>query len=353
VNSIKSDLQIIDYKSALNNRISFQYDNSPDRRYDRQSVESEKRIGNDIEAYGIKNAEREMYPCHYHPFVETLHLSFAEHRPISISPDMIWLLIVQGFASHVDVNSDSLREHFVKHDGKVKIIIKRDGFRKGKQNPWDNTFPEFCDSISNYVGSNLNDLVVSRFSTTKFAETSAFQVSLMDAMDNYFEYEVLTMCGIPEITLTGTQKDWELILRKVEQFRQYELDWWIDELIPVLKQFIDATKGNVDENFWQSVYKIENGSGGPHITGWILKFFPYILNYRNQLVKNTGMNGTWGITTPSFPSGYSRVDFVWDYRITGDIFKMEFIAGFVGIIQDEKGNLQTEINWAVREKMKQ
>jgi hypothetical protein len=29
-------------------------------------------------------------------------------------------------------------------------------------------------------------------------------VTVQDAMDRYFEYEVLTLCGIPEITLEGT-----------------------------------------------------------------------------------------------------------------------------------------------------
>lgn len=354
VNEKYSRIMTSDYETALNKRISFQYDNAPDRRHNGNYVDGqEKRIGNDIEAYGINNAGNEMYSCHYHPFIETLHLSFAEHRPITISPDMIWLLIVQGFANHVDVNSDSLRGQFVHHEGKVKITIRRDTFRKGVQNPWENTFPEFCDSISKYVGNDLNDLIVSKFTTTLFAETAAFQVSLMDAMDNYFKYEVLTICGIPEITLTGKPEDWKLILSKVEQFRQYELDWWVDELTPVLEQFVDASKGEVDAEFWQSIYKRENQSGGPHVTGWILKFFPYVFDYQNQLVRNTKMNGSWGLTIPSFTSGYSKVDFIWDYRITGDKFDMEFIAGFVGILQDEKGNLQTEINWAVREKMKQ
>lgn len=31
-----------------------------------------------------------------HPLVTALHLSYAEHRPLRLSPDMIWLLIVYG-----------------------------------------------------------------------------------------------------------------------------------------------------------------------------------------------------------------------------------------------------------------
>ena len=36
-----------------------------------------------------------------HPLVTALHLAYAEHRPVRLSPDMIWLLICQGVAQHV------------------------------------------------------------------------------------------------------------------------------------------------------------------------------------------------------------------------------------------------------------
>jgi hypothetical protein len=51
-----------------------------------------------------------------------------------------------------------------------------------------------------------------RFSTTGRVEATVFQISLMEAMKNYFEYGVELACGIPEITLEGEEADYESIL---------------------------------------------------------------------------------------------------------------------------------------------
>src|SRR4029078_12923454 len=38
----------------------------------------------------------------FHPVIAALDLAFSDHRPLVLSPDMIWLLIAQGFANHVN-----------------------------------------------------------------------------------------------------------------------------------------------------------------------------------------------------------------------------------------------------------
>ena len=40
---------------------------------------------------------------------------------------------------------------------------------------------------------------------------AAFDVSLMDAFQGYFEYEMRAGCGIPEFTVLGTEADWQSI----------------------------------------------------------------------------------------------------------------------------------------------
>lgn len=42
----------------------------------------------------------------YHPFFNGMYKAYADHLPFVISPDMIWLLISQGFARHVTNNSE-------------------------------------------------------------------------------------------------------------------------------------------------------------------------------------------------------------------------------------------------------
>jgi len=42
----------------------------------------------------------------YNSFFNGMYSAYAEHRPFVLSPDMIWLLISQGFSRHVNANSD-------------------------------------------------------------------------------------------------------------------------------------------------------------------------------------------------------------------------------------------------------
>jgi Domain of unknown function (DUF4419) len=320
-------------------------------------------FGQYIESYGVQTAQKSLYQKpewrkeydpYIHPFVEALHIAFGAHYGIVISPDMIWLMICHGFANHVNTNSEALRHKFVAHKGKKTIAIRRDDFIKGQQNAWENTFPEFCGEIEKHVGKDLNDLVIANFSTTGAAETAAFQVAMMDAMGKYFDYTVMSICGIPEITLTGTEQDWQWIADHITQFDEYELGWWTKELQPILTQFVKAKQGEIDIDFWNSIYKFNSGSGGSWITGWIIKFFPYLISknnapmHKNPYIQNPINLKGGGLGFANIPKGCAKANFIWQYHRKK--FKMEFLAGFVGFSQDENLNLIPEINWVVREK---
>jgi Domain of unknown function (DUF4419) len=133
----------------------------------------------------------------------------------------------------------------------------------------------FCDSLKTYIGDTLVHLMSPTFSTTQVLETAAFQVTLMEAMNSYFEYEERVFCGIPQITLTGKPSDWKWILDHINDFDKYELAWWTAALKPVLKQFYNASKGKIDTPFWQSIYSISPDCGWP-MSGWFINFFPYL-----------------------------------------------------------------------------
>ena len=44
-----------------------------------------------------------------HPLLAATHLAFAEHRPLVLSPDAVWLTIAQGVAQHVRLHAHELR----------------------------------------------------------------------------------------------------------------------------------------------------------------------------------------------------------------------------------------------------
>lgn len=321
----------------------------------------ENRVESGVEAYEYELRTDDIIPTDIHPFIASLHYSFAEHRPLSISPDMIWLLICQGFSNHIDINSEELRDKIVNHDGKIKILVESlpisPDFVKGStKSPWKLAFPIFSDSIAKYINNNIHKTYVQSFSTTTPIEKAAFEISLMDGVSGYFEYEYSTLCGIPNIQLEGTKEDWIKLKANLKRLKGYNIDYWINAIDPIVQEFINAFKGNINHDFWSNIYKRKNDSGGPYITGWIIKFFPYI-NHKvrgsegleNPYVLSEPIGFMEGLETNQFNNGLSKAEFNWIYLDT--TYQMEFLAGFIGIRQDPKSlTLRPEIGWAVKEK---
>jgi hypothetical protein len=298
-----------------------------------------------------------------HAFVETVGVAFAQHYPLVLSPDDVWLCLAQGFAAHVDLNAEALRERFVRHGGQLTLVVRRDDFVKGSpHNDWPSVFGEFSDQIASHAGKK-RELVVADFSTTGPVERAASEIVLMKAMEHYFRYDVMTLCGIPEITLLGTPDDWRSIRTRVDALSEFELAWWTKPLQAVLHQFVTAAEGRADATFWRSFYKLNDASGGPYVTGWINTLFPYVNVDRvgedrriEKVVERNDAVATWsqgmqapfggGPKTQEFFAGLSRAPFTWtcfDQKL-----EMSFLAGFVGVSQDaESGAVRPAIGWAV------
>lgn len=318
-----------------------------------------------------------LVPARCHPVVAAAHLAFADHRPLVLSPDIVWLLLAQGFAHHVNAHAEELRPKIVRHAGRLELSVRRDDFIKGSpENPWTEVFDALTQQIRRHVGDDTHDLLLPRFSTTGPVERAAAQVVLLDSVQQFFEFRTGTKCGIPRVVLEGTVGDWEDVARRARQLARFGLEWWIEPLTPILGEFVAAAQGRVHVPFWECLYNWNNGSGGPFISGWITAFFPYLLGCR------TGEPNPWlaplceelqallaappeqsrgrrpttghhlgGMTHRSFSDGLARVPFVWEFWEKS--FAMEFLGGFMGVRQDEDTRaLRPEIGWAVRDQAK-
>ncbi len=289
----------------------------------------------------------------YHPFFEGMYNAYAQHRPFTLSPDIVWLLICQGFSQHVNNNSDDLRKMFVDFNGKLSLVVRNDKILLDDPNsPWEEVFPEFTKQISNYTGSELTNTMTANFSTTTQVTKTASQITLMDAMKSYFEFIVIRVgCGIPKVTLEGTPQDWESVLSKTEALRKYKLDWWVNQLEPVLKNIIKASNGKKDRGFWQDMFAYHKpGRCGARdtIDGWMVKFFPYKKDgSKNDLVTLS--------TKDVLPDEIVKVDLTYESNggMGGGFQKtpLELWAGFVGLKQNDKTfDLEPEIGWMIRKK---
>ncbi len=296
--------------------------------------------------------EKELVNFDFHSFFDGMYHAYAEHRPFVISPDMIWLLINQGFAQHVNANSEALRHYFVGFSGKTQLIVETDTeLAQISDRQWEEILPRFTQQIAQQTGSELINILTSDFSTTTPVEKIASEITIMYSMKSYFDYVLMFVaCGIPEITLQGTTEDWEKVLKKTQQLSKYDLTWWTSELEPVLKKIIDASKGEVDKNFWRNMFKYRPGDGygsSEVVDGWIVKFFPYDRDgNRNNLQE---LEGT--AQKANLPEEIVKVDLLYVDVSTDKQIPLELWAGFVGLEQYEKDfTLAPKIGWLIRKK---
>lgn len=297
-----------------------------------------------------------------HPLIQAVDLAFSHHRPLTLSPDAIWLVIVQGFGHHVNENAESLRDRIVRHEGKMDL--KAACISLGAEH-----LPGLIAQFSRQIRENsdpvLYESLMCSFSTTTPEIHTAFEVALMDVYKRYFNYLAMMVCGIPSITLQGTTEDWQRMRDRIEVLATYDLDWWTSRLAPILDQCIATSQGNPDPVFWKAIYKPERPYGDNAATGWIADLFPYLDNKQGGYVRNRVLNTertTWelpksehemvsnGVGLKAFPNGLSRAP-VTVQPLNGLSKEYDLAAGFFGIGQTPETNaLYPIISWALVEK---
>ena len=58
-----------------------------------------------------------------HVFVSAVNIAYAQHYPLVLSPDTIWMCVTQGLSQHINTNAEKLRNMFVEHEGKKEISV--------------------------------------------------------------------------------------------------------------------------------------------------------------------------------------------------------------------------------------
>lgn len=300
-------------------------------------------------------------------FIVAVVTAFAQHLPLELSPDHIWSLITYAFAKHVDQNAEALRKNFVSHQGKQRIeIVTPAGFKvSDSRNPdtgasakeWEMcVFSQFSGRIKEYIGENTHAALTADFSTTTPSARAASEIVLMAAMKNYFSYGMTTLCGIPEITLLGTESDWVALRERAVTLGNLMLPeyqrFWMPALLPVLDKFVQSYRGQVDHGFWQSMVKLRhNGMGSGHrdfIGGWIQILFPYLSYGRGSEGEMRQWNEMYfsGPDPGAFPLIESFAPCDWNYF--GTTYDLEFHAGITGVRQDpETGTVAPVSGWYV------
>ncbi|RZK75591.1 MAG: DUF4419 domain-containing protein [Pedobacter sp.] len=295
-----------------------------------------------------------------HPVIEGYLKAYQNHYPLTISPDIAWVLICQGFANHVNANPEKLRTKLVGFEGKKTLSVKRNATEADLPNlDWEAIFPEFTTQIADFTGKDLISSLTANFTTTTIDSKIVSQITIMESVKEFFIYKVtIRGCGISEVTVEGSTADWEKILTKLDYLAKYDLEWWTSELKPVIQKIIDTKKGKLDKQFWMNIVKYHKlGVYGSMdgIDGWMLKFYPYH-SYNQDGVKLLTRSKFKEIKSLNIlPKEIVNVPFILEVRNdSGDLtaeYNMEFWAGFMGVKQDPTTyNVKPEIGWAVNRK---
>ena len=208
-----------------------------------------------------------------HGLLGTMFQAYSHHIPLVLRPDDLWTSICFAFSKYVEMNSEKMRHLFVSHAGKEKITIRI-------PNLAEKNFPgyvnQFATELKKKTKNEVIEWLTPDFTTTTPVDVTVCQISIMNAMKNYFSFGMETLCGLSKVTLKGTLADWESLVEKAKKLSSYDLDDWRNRLILVLEQFLSAYKGTVDETFWQTIINRKSyGSGSSKITGWALVLCPF------------------------------------------------------------------------------
>jgi hypothetical protein len=292
----------------------------------------------------------------------------------------------------------------VGHEGKKSLlVVDPTGTGPATMN-WPCGFAGFADQIGNAIGAPALELLTAGFSNSTNNDIMASQITLMDAMQSYFEYEMLGGCGIPWMELQGTVDDWHALRAKAAGLRAFDvgdltataggrmaaygykttlkggLGVWLDALLPVLDKLAEAAGGAPDADFFGAVCNVSGGSGsvGEPITGWVSVFYPFDCD--GNATKGEGWREVFehtraaggaddalatatarkrgglifsGITLDKIPTGLSQAPVSLTVIGLPTVWPLRFIAGPTTMHQvAQDGALEVRCGWAVCETTK-
>jgi hypothetical protein len=277
--------------------------------------------------------------------ISGLVLAYKNHYPITISPDMIWILILQGYSRFMEKYSELVRERYVNFEGKKALCVNRYGIfpEEASKETWNDIIKEYIQKIENHVGKDVISNLQANFSTTTPSVLTTSQVSIMSAMKQYFTYNLLMGgCGVSSINLEGSLDDWNKIKSKLEFLSTKAMKWWTKHLIPIIDDIIKTKKyykkhkkiNNDLINFWKSMIRIKNKGDlyDPHmINGWIIKFIPNLSEAKPGLYEE--------ILETNVPDQIISCPLeltVLNLDGTKSQYKCDIASGFYGMVQDKQ-----------------
>lgn len=252
-------------------------------------------------------------------FIRGAIQAWGEHLHLVIRPEEVWFTILVQMNFYMNAHAEDLRDMFVDHDGQELIYIE--------DLTWHDVLLRFQDEIQSRVKTDwLLDWLTPNFTTSTADDAMTANILMMGLTKAYFSFEGSIICGLPSVTLLGTQSDWSALLAKLDRLPAFGPDpaAYKARLTPILSRFV-ASFADPDapatRAFWRQIVSAtpSHVCGAPpyHVSGWIAGFYfwdaegaPFA---RGEADGGLALDG---VTYPSLdltrnvPAGYARAPLV-------------------------------------------
>ena len=292
--------------------------------------------------YSFETGEEKLYEAGDCPFIEAYRIAYLHHFPIIINPNIFWLIILQGFSKHMEIkdNAERNRYKFVNFEKIENIVIRTDlNLFRASDDQWQIIIEKLLKETSKKIRVNKNILNIfkQKFSTSTREEEIATTVTFLSIFKKYFKYTIDGTCGISKVTIEGTIEDWELLLKKIIEIGNLDVEiiFWTDEIKKIVQKIINTLETRKpDINFFKNMVQNTDRSKKCQpdlINGWIVKFIPYDKNNNKCNFNSPKFNG---LTIEEIPSQIVILPF--NLINVSQKYEAEIYTGFFGVKQDEK-----------------
>jgi len=218
-------------------------------------------------------------------FFSTILESYNNHWTLRTSPEDWWYSIIYKIALAIDHHSTNkrVRKFFVSHEGKKTLTVDVGPSIYGVDYAW------FLDQMTRQIGENIKvpkyvDILKADFSTSTDCHVICSEITIMASVQEFFEYRMMLMCGIPAVEMEGNIEDWKHlknkfhllreVLKPIRKYIGLEDKWWKD-VNGVFDHLINTFEGKPDTDWWSRIIsKKPFGSGGQrYYEGWFISEF--------------------------------------------------------------------------------
>ncbi|KAG6856288.1 hypothetical protein H0H87_005771 [Tephrocybe sp. NHM501043] len=297
-------------------------------------------------------------------FVLGALLAYNEHHNLVIRqvvqiPSLSYYSL--GCSLSINAHAEELRDKFVDHEGQKVLEVTT-------SKPLSMAdFGDMAVQMTGKINENVKDKslvpwVLPDFSTTTPNDSVICSAIIMSTLQAYFQYTMRGKCGIPSVTLDGTQEDWQSILERIDKLPEFgeEPTEWAKMLRVIILRFIRAFDDNGpprdDKEFWERMIHEQAASNGYYISGWMSAFCAWsksggFFRSRHRQGKETSTVSSWvhglsfdGVWFPRVgvpPKGYSEVDVLVVDEVQNKSYDCTLLAGHVAVAFGDEENMDT------------